>query len=208
VTNKFVTTWCFHRFKVSQPHMNAPSRLYQTLLGDSWSDLNVAVRRLHDSGETVRAVGIFRVRHGSNWLARAMARLGRLPAAGEAVDVWLQVTAREGAEEWRRTFAGRPLVSAQSNRGSGLLVERMGIMETWFRLEAVGGALKYQTVSVALRLGSLRVPLPFWLSPYFTAWEKAVDDTNQIHISVDVTVPLLGRLIAYDGILTQVEAQQ
>jgi hypothetical protein len=84
----------------------------------------------------------------------------------------------------------------------------MGIVEMRFRLEAVGGALNYQTVSVALRLGSLRVPLPNWLSPCVTAWEKAVDDTNQIHVSVDVTIPLLGRLIAYDGILTQVEAQR
>jgi hypothetical protein len=188
--------------------MKTPSRLYQKLLGASWPDLDVALRRLHDSGETVRAVGVFRVRDGSNRLARALARLGRLPAAGEAVDVRLQVTARESAEEWRRTFAGRPLVSAQSNRGAGLLVERMGIVEMRFRLEAVGGALNYQTVSVALRLGPLRIPLPCWLSPYVAAWEKAVDDTNQIHVSVDVTLPLLGRLIAYDGILTQVEAQQ
>jgi len=188
--------------------MNAPSKLYQKIIGASWPNLDVAVRRLHDSGETVRAVGVFRVRHGSNRLARALARLGRLPAAGEAVDVWLQVTAREGAEEWRRTFAGCPLVSSQSDRGVGLLVERMGIVETWFRLEAVGGALKYQTASVALRIGSLRVPLPYWLRPCFMAWENAVDDTNQIHVTVDVTLPLLGRLIAYDGILTLVEAQQ
>jgi Domain of unknown function (DUF4166) len=76
------------------------------------------------------------------------------------------------------------------------------------RLEVVGGALSYQTVSAALRLGSLRIPLPYRLSPYVTAWEKAVGDTNQINVSVDVTLPLLGRLIAYDGILTQVEAQQ
>jgi Domain of unknown function (DUF4166) len=188
--------------------MNAPSRLYQKLLGASWTDLDVALRRLHDSGETVRAVGVFRVRDGNNRLARALARLARLPAAGEAVDVRLQVTAREGGEEWRRTFAGRPLVSAQSNLGAGLLVERMGIVEMRFRLEAVGGALNYQTAGAALRLGSLRVPLPYRLNPRVTAWEKAVDDTNQIHVSVDVTVPLLGRLIAYDGILTQVETQQ
>jgi uncharacterized protein DUF4166 len=188
--------------------MNAPSSLYRKLLGASWPDLDVALRRFHDSGETVRAVGVFRVRDGNNRLARALARLARLPAAGEAVDVRLQVTAREGAEEWRRTFAGRPLVSAQSDRGAGLLVERMGIVEMRFRPEAVGGALNYQTVSVALRLGSLRVPLPYWLGPCVTALERAVDDTNQIHVSVDVTVPLLGRLIAYDGILTQVEAQR
>jgi hypothetical protein len=54
----------------------------------------------------------------------------------------------------------------------------------------------------------LRIPLPCRLSPYVAAWEKAVGDTNQIHVTVDVTLPLLGRLIAYDGILTQIEAQQ
>jgi uncharacterized protein DUF4166 len=137
-----------------------------------------------------------------------MARLARLPAEGEAVDVRLQVTAQEEWEEWRRTFAERPLVSMQSTRGAGLLVERLGIVEMLMRLEVVGGALSYQTVSATLRLGFLRVPLPYRLSPYVTALEKAVGDTNQIHVSVDVTLPLLGRLIAYNGILTQVEAQQ
>jgi hypothetical protein len=188
--------------------MKAPSRLYQKLLGASWPDLDVVLRRLHDSGETVRAVGVFRVRRGNNRLARTMARLARLPAAGEAVDVRLQVTAQEEGEEWRRTFAGRPMVSMQYDRGDGPLVERLGIMEMRFRLEVVGGALSYKTVSAAVRLGFLGVPLPYWLSPYVTAWEKAVGDTNQIQVSVEVTLPLLGRLIVYDGILTQVEAQQ
>ena len=137
-----------------------------------------------------------------------MARLARLPAAGEAVDVRLQVTAQEKGEEWRRTFAGRPLVSRQYDRGAGLLMERLGTVEMQLRLEVVGGSLSYQTVSAALRLGFLRVPLPYRLSPHVTALEKAVGDTNQIHVSVDVTLPLLGRLITYDGILTQIEAQQ
>jgi hypothetical protein len=198
----------FHSFSSSPPDMTVPSRLYQKLLGASWPDLDVALRRLHDSRETVRAVGLFRVRRGNNILARALARLTRMPEAGEAVDVRLRVTAREGAEEWSRTFAGRPLMSAQSDRSSGLLVECMGIVEMRFRLEAVDGALNYQTVSVALRLGSLRIPLPYWLSPCVTAWERATGDTNQIHVSVEVTVPLLGRLIAYDGVLTLVLARQ
>jgi hypothetical protein len=145
-------------------------------------------------------------------LAPALARLAHLPAAGEAVDVRLQVTALEDGEEWRRTFAGRHLVSMQSNRHDGrldgVMVERMGIVEMRLRLEVVGGALSFQTVSVALRMGSLRIPLPHWLSPRVTAWERAVDDRNQIHVSVNVTFPLLGRLIAYDGYLTQVEARR
>jgi Domain of unknown function (DUF4166) len=137
-----------------------------------------------------------------------MARLARLPAAGEAVDVRLQVTVQEEGEEWRRTFAGHPMVSMQYDRGAGLLVERMGIMEIRFRLEVVGGALNYRLAGAALRFGSLRVPLPYRLSPRVTAWERAAGDMNQIHVSVNVTLPLLGRLIAYDGLLTQIEARQ
>lgn len=104
-------------------------------------------------------------------------------------------------------FAGHPLVSMQYERG-GFLVERMGVVEMRFLLEVAGGALNYQTVSAALRIGSLRVPLPGRLSPCVTACEKAAGDMNQIHVSVDVTFSLIGCLIAYDGILTQVEAQQ
>src|SRR5215510_11628894 len=181
------------------------SGLYPKLLGVSWPDLDNVVQRLHGSDGTIRAVGLFNVQYGNNRLARALARLTRLPAEGEAVDVRLQVSQREEGEEWRRTFAGRPLVSMQFDRGAGLLVERMGFVEMRFRLEAVGGSLSYRTMGAALRLGSFSVPLPYQLSPCVTAWEKAVGDTNQVHVSVDVTFPLLGRLIAYDGFLTQVE---
>ena len=182
--------------------------LYPKLLGESWPGLDAAIRRLHDSGETVHAVGVFQVRHGNNLLARTLARLARLPAEGEAVDVRLQVTAKDEGEEWLRTFAGRPMLSMQSDRGVGLLVERLGIMEMRLRMEVAGGALNYKTESAALRLGSLRVPIPHRLSPHVMAWEKAVGDVNQIQVSVEVTLPLLGRLISYGGLLTQVEARR
>jgi hypothetical protein len=194
--------------ETSNAILRSPSELYKKLLGGSWPDLDAAIRRLHDSGETVHAVGMFQVRHGPNKLAQTLARLARLPAPGEAVDVRLQVTAQGESEEWLRTFAGHPLMSMQSGRGAGLLVESMGIVEMRFRLEVAGGALNYQTVSAALRLGSLRVPLPRWLSPHVTAWERAVGDVNQIDISVEVNFPLLGRLISYGGMLTQIEARQ
>jgi Domain of unknown function (DUF4166) len=188
--------------------LRSPSELYKKLLGDSWPDLDAAIRRLHDSGETVHAVGVFQVSHASNRLARTLARLARLPAPGEAVDVRLQVTEQEEGEEWLRTFAGRPMVSMQSGMGAGVLVERMGIVEMRFRLDVAGGTLNYQTISAALRLVFLRVPLPRWLGPHVTARERGVDEMNQIHVSVEVSVPLLGRLISYGGILTQVEARQ
>jgi hypothetical protein len=53
---------------------------------------------------------------------------------------------------------------------------------------------------VALCLGWLRVPLPRWLGPRITACESG--ERDQVHVSVDVQVPLLGRLLAYQGTLT------
>jgi len=191
------------------PSLRPPSGLYWKLLGDSWGSLNHAVQRLHVLDAPVHAVGVFRVRQGSNWLARTLARLAQLPTAGEAVDIQLRVTARGDGEEWRRTFAGRPLVSVQSERpDDGLLVERVGPVEMRFRLRVVGGALAYQATSAALCLGSLRVPIPGWLSPRVTALETPVGEGDQIDVSVEIHLPLLGCLIAYEGKLTRVEVQQ
>lgn len=179
-----------------------PSGLYPKVLGDSWCSLDEALRRLHAAGATVRAAGVFRVLHGTNTVARSLARLARLPAAGEAVDVQLVVSALEHGEEWRRTFAGRPLVSMQYQQADGLM-ERMGIVALRFQLAVSDGALHYQTTRAALCLARLRIPLPRWLSPRVTAWERA--ERAQIRVSVEVHLPLVGRLIAYEGQLTQVE---
>jgi len=85
--------------------------LYPQLVAASWDDLDEAVRRWHGEGDIVQAAGSFQVRHGGNRLARLLVRLAGLPAAGEAVDVRLAVLRTRDGEEWRRSFAGRPLVS-------------------------------------------------------------------------------------------------
>ena len=140
-------------------------------------------------------------------MARTLAWLARLPAAGEAVDIQLLVTAWDGGEKWQRTFAGKPLVTLQSDRPDGLLAERMGFVEMRFRLEVVGGALAYRTTSAALCLGSLRVPLPHWFSPRVRALERTGGEGDQIDVSVEVHLRVLGCLLAYDGKLTRIEVQ-
>lgn len=183
------------------------SGLYRKLLRDSWWALDDAVRRLHASGGSIHALGVFRVRLGTSRLARLLAWIARLPSASEAVDTQLLVTAGDDVEEWRRTFAASQLVTLQSARPDGLLAERVGPFELRFRLQVVNGALTYQTVSAALSLGPLRFPLPHWFSPRVSAWERSVDDGNRIEVSVEVNFPLVGYLIAYEGKLTHVEAQ-
>jgi hypothetical protein len=185
----------------------SPSGLYAQVLGSSWNELDESVRRFHGVESILHATGTFRVRHGSNRLLRFLARLARLPAAGEAVDLRLIVTPRNQGEEWHRTFAGRSLVTMQGKLADGLLAERRGPLEMQFRLEVVHGSLSYQTQRVALCLGRLRLPLPGWLAPCVTAWEKPLGERQGIYVTVEARLPGLGLLIAYEGTVNRVEAQ-
>jgi hypothetical protein len=184
---------------------DSPAGLYARLLGPAWHGLGEAVRRLHQGGAAVRAAGVFRVGRGASGPARLLARLAGLPAAGEAVDVRLTVVPRRGGEEWRRTFAGRPLVSRQRAAPDGLLAEGMGPLELWFRLEAAGGALHYHTQAASLLLGPLRIPLPARLAPRVSAWERPLGDPRRLAVGVEVRLPTGELLVSYEGTLTVAE---
>lgn len=187
--------------------LNSPPRLYRQLLGDAWPNLALSIRTLHEASLPLRATGIFRVTHGDSWLARLLARLARLPAAGEAVEVVLQVTMQGEHEKWLRTFAGRPLVSFQYPRTAGHLVERVGLAELYLAVSECDGALCLRTVGGALCWGRWRIPLPSWLRPSVTAWERPIAGNDQIEVDISISVPLLGRLISYSGLLICQESQ-
>jgi hypothetical protein len=190
-----------------ESNRHSTTGVYRQLLGSSWSALGESVRRLHGEGEIVRAAGTFRVCHGNNRLARVLARLGGLPAAGDAVAIHLHITPNGIAEKWHRTFAGKSLVSWQRPGRNGLLVEEMGPLEIRFRLEVCEGSLQYHTASVALRLGLWRVPLPRWCIASMSGREQPLDDPRQTAIDVEVSLPLLGMLISYDGVVTRIDSQ-
>jgi hypothetical protein len=144
-----------------------------------------------------------RVSRGTGRLARWLASLLGLPAAGEAVPVTLTVTASADGEEWRRTFAGVPLVTRQSARPDGLLAERVGLAELRFRLEVRDGGLVYHPAGAALRLGWLRMPLPNWLAPTVVAREAPAGASGRAEVSIRMSVPLLGLLICYEGAIAR-----
>jgi hypothetical protein len=191
-----------------EPHADCPPSFYAQLLGPRWTDLDPAVRGLHETGAGLHAAGTFRIRRGNTRLARLLAAIARMPQAGDAVEMRLVVTPRGQGEEWRRSFAGRPLISVQTKHADGLLVECMGPLEMRFGLDVAGGALGYQTQRVALRLGALRLPLPRWFAPRVTAWEKPTGDPDRTQISVESRLRLLGLLISYEGLVIRSAARQ
>lgn len=174
--------------------------LYRRILGTSWLELAVAVRRAHlNPGEvSLRGAGSFQVRHGAGLLARLLTWLLRMPPATGAAKTRLVVTPLGRGERWERSFDDRFLVTTQREAREGGLIERFGPLELRFRLEVMGGALLYRQAGAALRLGALNVPLPRWMAPCVEAREEpaALDLT---HVLVAVAVPVIGHLISYEG---------
>ena len=184
--------------KTSSPAPQLPTSLYPRIVGPAWANLSESVRRLHSG--MLQGDGRFTVRHGEGGAARLLTRLMHLPEAGAEIPVKLNVTTHKSGERWHRTFgAGVPFVTEQrAGDESGLMIEDIGPTEIRYRLEIAGGALFYRQVGTRLRMGPLRLPLPRWLAPRIVARESALDNKST-HISVEVTLPLIGRLISYKG---------
>jgi len=178
------------------------SSLYGTLLGAAWSTLAPAVRRLH--GGQGRARGSFRVRRGTSGLARLLANLLRMPRAAESVAVTLSVEAAPDGERWVRAFAGQPLETLQLRRGARL-VEVMGLVQCIFRLRADEGALVFEQVGASFGFRRLRIPLPRFLAPFIEG--RAAPERDDVRVDVRIHAPLVGLLVAYDGLVTPQPAE-
>jgi hypothetical protein len=180
--------------------LDVTSSLYPRLLGSAWPALGPGVRALHlaPGRRGLRATGCFRVRWGSSPAATGLARALRLPAPAESVVTSLSIEAGEDGERWQRVFGDRALSTDQAAGHDGLLLERFGWLELRLRLTAAEATLRYEPAGAALRLGRWRFPLPAALAPTVRAVEAPGAD-GATRVSVEVRLPAVGLLIAYDG---------
>ena len=180
------------------PAKNAP--LYMRVMGDSWTQIAESVRGVHATSPIVRAHGQLRIQYGRHPMARLLARVLRLPQACAVAEARLIVTARADGEHWQRTFNGRRLDTWQFSSKEFELAERFGIFELRFRLEVSGGSLLYVQRDAAFLFGPVRLRLPVSWAPRVEAREDPAGP-KRILLDVRVTLPGIGRLITYDGII-------
>jgi hypothetical protein len=182
------------------PENPIPDALYPRLLGVAWSEIDTALQRVHCHEGPVRAVGIFRIRHGTSLWAKLLLPLLRIPPPTAAAQVELIVRPEGQSETWLRVFDGKPLVSVQREFPAGLLAERFGALQFQFRLSFADHTIHYQQVGVNLTLPLLsEIPLPTWASPHVSAWETAIGNELETYVSVEVSAPLAGLLFSYEG---------
>jgi len=189
------------------PHLRGPwlpmtmaALLYMALLGDGWIRLAEPVRRLHTPCSSVRAYGRLRVEHGPHAGARFIAWLLRLPRPSSAAEMRLSVTARGHGEYWQRTFDGRCFTTWQYEANAFELGERFGIIELRFHLEPSRDGLLYIQRAAMLRLAPFRLRIPARWAPRVEAREDPAS-ASRVRVDVHVTLPVIGPLIAYGGIV-------
>jgi hypothetical protein len=173
--------------------VESPAGLYPRLLGAAWLDVDPAVQRAHRDG--VHA-GRMTIRYGTGVVARLVCRALRVPGDGESHAAELAIGRVGDDERWWRTVGGRRFVTRQRALPDGCLGERIGLVELRFRLHVIAGALRYEPAGVTVA----RVPLPRAWAPRVVAYEEPAEHGGS-HVRVTVSLPLVGELITYDGIV-------
>ena len=183
------------------------SKLYRTHLGDdAWFALPEAVRAAHGDGATSVFQGVFCVTRGTHLAAKLLAPLLHAPPACSQTAVRLIVeTSDDGGERWLRWFGDHLLTTSQRRGSDGTLRERFGPLELAFDLKADAEGIDYRQTAARLRCGLLSLQLPRWLSPRVAAREEVAagkrSDELRTHVRVELSLPLVGRVVAYDGTL-------
>lgn len=173
--------------------------LYPRVLGAAWHSLPAALTRLHHGTTEVHATGVFEVRRGDSWLARAVGWLFRLPPAATEAIVVLRVTLHGAGERWWRSIGGVELVTEQFATPSGQLAERFGPVQLVFALDPAVDGFCFRQTAAALCLGPLRLPLPRLFAPRVSATVAAAPDDDRAQVAITMMLPLVGLLLRYAG---------
>jgi hypothetical protein len=166
--------------------------LYRRALGGAFDTLPPVLHRFHDQPNGGCARGAGRVTWGEGWLPRAIAALARMPRPGDSVSIHLRVVVEGERERWVRQFDGRPFATAQWLQ-DGLLVEAVGPFRLGFVLVATPETLRFELV----RCWLFAFPVPPALRVRVEAVMTARPQSWWVDVRVDV--PLLGRLVRYEG---------
>ena len=90
-------------------------------------------------------------------------------------------------------------MTLQARRGA-LLVETMGPVQCLFRLRAEEGALVFEQVGATFGFRRVSIPLPRFLAPFIEG--RAAPERDDVYVDVRIHAPLVGLLVAYDGLVT------
>ncbi len=159
------------------------------------------IRDMHDVQDRVEALGLSNITRGEGWLSNLIANILGFPKAGENLPVRV-VFERDGkAESLLRDYGSEKFVSHFADHPEpGVLYEIFGPL--WFEVECV---CTEEGIDMDLRKCQLwnTVWVPLFFLPRTDATERISGGKYQF--DVDISLPLIGRVIWYKGVLEKVK---
>ncbi len=182
--------------EVKQMAFRGEKPLFRRVLGDEFDQLPETTRRLHRGRPAIIAEGEAVVAPAQHPIAKFLSRRFHLPTEEGRVPVRVVIESRDGREHWTRFFADKPMRSLMSAAPGGLIEEQFGPVSIRMKLVARPDGLDMERMSG--RLWS--IPIPRFLLPRIVAQER-VDEAGRHRFEVEITLPTVGRLVAYRGYL-------
>jgi hypothetical protein len=170
----------------------ADESLYRRVLGDQFDQLPGSLYRFHDLKDGGVGQGTFNITRGTGWFRGFLASAMGLPPAGTDVPLQLTVTVDRGRETWDRRFGDHTMKTLQWHNGK-LLIEAGGPLRLGFELIADDTFIQFKLIKAWFCL----VPIPRFLAPVLKATETACE--GGWDVEVEFSLPMLGRLIRYQG---------
>jgi hypothetical protein len=167
--------------------------LFHRLMGAPFESLAPLLRSIHGGG-TKTYLGRCEVIRGTGLLSRLCAAVASLPPAGASVPLSVSITSHARGEIWDRSFDGKRMRSALSDR-DGFLEERLGPSVFRFTLAGSPEAIEWKLVGVR----SFGVPLPLAWFDKVRALESL--DGGRYRFDVRAELPIAGLLVHYRGTL-------
>jgi len=164
----------------------------QVLGAPAFEQLPPLLRALHSVQGTQRWSGQGEVLRGTHWLVAPCAWLARLPPTS-TVPVTVEFVTDAAGERWNRRFGMARMASRLWQR-DGRLHEQLGAVRFRFGLRAEAGQILWRAERV-WAFGLLPLPARWFAQVHCREREQA----GRYEFLVDVSMPLIGRLIRYEG---------
>ncbi len=173
--------------------------LFEQALGTEWSLLPREIRDAHAAIRRRAFNGEARVERGTSLFAPLICALFRFPPTASKTPVKVVFRRVGGREIWQRSFGSSHFHSVLkvAKEGTGLIQERFGLFTFQIPLEVLGQELRFPVA----RGWILGVPIPKFLLPKSQAREF-VDAKGRFYFEIELSLPLIGRIVRYEGWLT------
>ncbi|GAB2537269.1 DUF4166 domain-containing protein [Rhodanobacter koreensis] len=174
--------------------MTSNPALFPSLLGEHWHQLATPVQQMHGNASHVLARGAADVEGSRTLPIRWLRHLLGLPEPGLQQPLEVTIERHGTREIWTRRFACKHMRSVLDRvTDSPLLSERLGLITLRFELLRDDKVIDWQLRGVQM----FGLPLPRALFGKVLSRSGAEDGRYAFHI--DTRLPLLGRLVAYQG---------